>query len=142
MSALNLKMCRVPKDSRLIIGKFRDAVKYESAHLPIHMQEDLEDDVEDIAEEAKDIEKGSEYYRRKRRSRFRRKAQISIEDSSKKVKDGPSGIKFSGTPIEPKTEGGIASKYCLLQVVKVGNTSEVNVIPIDDWYEFQKVSNI
>eukprot|EP01041_Mallomonas_annulata_P000609 gene609-1173_t len=133
-------MHRLPKEDRLIIGKFRDPVKLNNAQPPIYMQEDLEEDVQDIAEEKYIGEKGAEYYRRRRVNRFRRKTQITIEDSTKKSKDSTSGIKLSGLPVENRTEGGGTSKYVLLQVLKVGDTSEVNVIPVDDWYQFHKVS--
>lgn len=140
MSGLNLIMARLPKHDRLIIGKFRDEVNFGVSNASFQMQEDLEEDVTDVVDEVYSGEKGAEFYKRRRRNRYKRKTQINLEES-KKMKDPNSGMRYVGIPVEPKTEGGSASKYVLLQFLKHGDNSVVQVIPVDDWYQFQKANN-
>lgn len=153
-----------------IIGKFNDGINFEAAKQPIKMymrDEDIEE--EDTGEVVKD----SEYWknRKKRRSWYRKKSQIILEDSTPRgSSNAASGLQFEGnvsnvsmadlaetgssTMVTAKYRRGepvkAPFKYVLLQVVKkdvidemtkgVSSATEVNVIPVADWYQFRKPS--
>ena len=156
------------EEDESIIGKFSDGIDFDSARHPIKMyvkDEDIEE------EEAGEVVKDSEYWknRKKRRSFYRKKSQIILEDSSiRGPNNAVSGLQFEGkvsnvsmadaaeagssTMITAKIKAAAATKapfkYVLLQVVKkdiidevtkaVTSATEVNVIPVADWYQFKK----
>ena len=158
-----------------IIAKFSDPVEIDSAKLPVRMyikDEEIEE------EDTGDVVKDSEYWknRRKRRSMYRRKSQIILEDanprsSSSSSSSGTAGLHFEGRVSNVNmadaaetgsssmafTKNGIALegakaafKYVLLKVVQKNIVdeatqqttvaTEVNVIPVSDWYQFKKPS--
>eukprot|EP00596_Hydrurales_sp_CCMP1899_P004112 CAMPEP_0119038770 /NCGR_PEP_ID=MMETSP1177-20130426/7884_1 /TAXON_ID=2985 /ORGANISM="Ochromonas sp, Strain CCMP1899" /LENGTH=462 /DNA_ID=CAMNT_0007001787 /DNA_START=152 /DNA_END=1540 /DNA_ORIENTATION=+ len=124
-------------------------------------------------EEAPEVVKDSEYWKnkKKRRSFYRKKSQIILEDSTPRgPNNANAGVQFEGkvsnvsmadlaetgssTMVTAKHRAGepnkVPFKYVLLQVVKkdvvdemtkgVSSATEVNVIPVSDWYQFKKPS--
>ena len=156
------------EEDESIIGKFSDGIDFDGARHPIKMylkDEDIEE------EETAEVVKDSEYWknRKKRRSFYRKKSQILLEDSSiRGPNNAVSGLQFEGkvsnVSMADAAEAGSSTmvtaklkalattkplfKYVLLQVVKkdivdevtkaVTSTTEVNVIPVADWYQFKK----
>ena len=151
-----------------IIGKFSDGIDFDSARHPIKMymkDEEIEE------EETGEVVKDSEYWRnrKKRRSFYRKKSQIILEDSSfRGPNNAVSGLQYEGkvsnVSMADAAEAGSSTmitakikalastkapfKYVLLQVVKkdaidditkaLSSTTEVNVIPVAEWYQFKK----
>jgi hypothetical protein len=153
-----------------IIGKFNDGLNFESAKLPIKMyvkDEIIEE--EEAAEVVKDSEywknkkKRRSFYRKKSQI-------ILEDSTPRGPNNAISGVQFEGkvsnvsmadlaetgssTMVTAKHRPGEPSKapfkYVLLQVVKkdvvdemtkgVSSATEVNVIPVSDWYQFKKPS--
>ena len=177
-SFLRMWPLRLKKDEDVssIIAKFSDPVEIDAAKLPVRMYiKDEEIEEEDTGEVVKD----SEYWknRRKRRSMYRRKSQIILEDTNPRSSSGSSSSGMAGLHFEGRisnvsmadaaetgsssmalTKNGFALegaksaafKYVLLKVVQkpivdeitlqTTMATEVNVIPVSDWYQFKKPS--
>ena len=140
--SLPLRMTRVNKNERIIVGRFDDPVPIEFKQTSsFYMNEDLEEDIKE--DEILDEDKTAELYQKRRRRRFKRKSLIVLEDSVKKYKDGTLGRKWKGTPSEVVNEG-IAPSYVLFKMQKRetanGVESEVQVIPVNSIYQFRLFS--
>jgi hypothetical protein len=145
------------------IAKFADAVPWAEANPPMMMyfeEEELKREDDDPLEP---VVKDAEYWKKKdkQRNSYRKKKKLVLEDSSHqpgmRSENSTGGIRFEGK----KVNLGLADnedakqklqnveeapfRYVLLQFVKKASataggapTSEINVIPVGDMYNFNK----
>jgi len=153
-------------DESPIIGKFNssDPVQFDPASDSTLMWPDVEEVKDDGEEDRPDKKEGSEYWNRRNRRRFLRrvngKKKLYIQDTKKKSAapgQVASQMSYEGSMITHSNEGSqAASKYVLLQMLKpddpradfvpqaehqaAGGGAIVKIIPVGDWYSFQKPS--
>lgn len=111
----------------------------------LHSQEVRED------HEEEDVVKDSEYYKKKkapRKRKYDKTSKLVIEDSSSKETGKmvlAKGIgKFEGTLVDLSSEIDVSNnepnlfKYALLEVVTGKDSTEVNVIPVNNMFVFRR----
>ena len=156
-------------DENPIIGRFNDTdeVNFDPQSDSVYMWHEMEEIGEDEEEKSEKDKEGSEFWKRRNRRRFLRKwagkRKLQICDLKKKqpVQQATNSsvnlppMRFEGTKIDGISSG---SKYVLLQVLKPGDSRAaeismeehnaagggaiVKVIPVGDWYSFQKPSRM
>jgi hypothetical protein len=148
-----------PQDYPLI-GKFIDKIDLKNAELPVRMY--MKD--EELQQEEVDLDVNDpNRYKKKKKYSYHTKSKLFIEDNLPKQSNGPNnGIQFEGQCCNLKTEltdektteanretKGPPFKFVLLQVVKKdnigtigGSNTEVNVIPVGEWYKFKKSNTV
>jgi hypothetical protein len=102
-------------DEDILIGRFNDPLTLESAQGPVRMfyvDEDIEEDAALSSEP-----RSAEFYSRRRKRRYRNKTALCIEEQGKRNRAG-TGIKLQGSLLDTKTEGGVKSRYMLLQMTQ------------------------
>ena len=156
------------EEDESLIGKFSDGIDFDTACHPIKMyikDEDIEE--EETGEVVKDSEywknrkKRRAFYRKKSqiiledsalRGTHNAVSGLQFEGKVSNVSMADAAEAGSSTMVTAKYKPGqpvkASVKYVLLQVVKkdlidevtkaVTSTTEVNVIPVADWYQFKK----
>lgn len=156
-------------DEQPIIGKFNssDPVVFEPASDTTFMWDDIEEVKEDDEADRLDKKEGSEYWNRRNRRRFLRRAhgknKLYIQETKRRPPTAPgqppapAPMSFEGSLVAHSSESSqTSSKYVLLQMLKqddpradfvpqaghqvAGGGAIVKVIPVGDWYSFQKPS--
>jgi hypothetical protein len=152
-----------PLESYPIIGKFDDKVNLAAAKKPLRMYLKEEEIIEEMFEHP--TNQTEKYNRSKiKPRRYRPKSELHIEDSTHRKPNGPPvGLQYEGRitnldfqdveePNQSKSskttfKGASSSsadnsfKYVLLEFAKGDSGStEVNMIPVGDWFTFKKPS--
>ena len=104
-------------DEDILIGRFNDPITLDNAQGPIKMFY-IDEDIEEDAALSSSEPKSAEFYSRRRKRRYRNKAALCIEEQGKRNRAG-TGIKLQGALLDTKTEGGVKSRYMLLQMTQI-----------------------
>lgn len=118
----DLKIYRPPQED-LIIGRFSEPIKkiLSEAQDSIRMgfnDEKIEEDPQLLLEK-----KTFDYHERRKRRRYKNKTSLSIEEQGRRLRNG-TGIDLTGNLLDTHKEGGLASKYVLLEYVQTGDRVE------------------
>lgn len=115
MSGVQSLPLRMGSGHGAVLGRFADPISLEEQ--PLYLYSNAEEIAEDPELPSDNKEKeGTEFNKRKRRNRYRRRTELVLEGGAKAPKNA-SSLRYIGNVVDTKTENS-ASRYALLQVVK------------------------